>query len=146
MPTSPGSTVPTTSRVELAVRGGTVMSAWLAMDTLTFLRLDSPSAARQFNLGQPATLVDLVTGAKGSVAVLTLSNRRTVLVLFDGTAADFFELELPFAFQPTVAHLGSSLRIAGLCVEPDAGRCPANLSAPNNPIFDFPTRPDGGAW
>jgi hypothetical protein len=130
-------------RVELASAGRSIMAAWVAGDALTFARADDTSAGPAVCPVGTATLVDLVSGSGGSVAILTYGAGHNAIALFDGTTVSFFQLDLPFAFRPSVAHLGTKLRISGVCVEPDRSVCPSLV---DNSIFEFPTKPDGGAW
>jgi hypothetical protein len=84
------------------------------------------------------------------VAVLEFAGSRNAVLIHDSSGDAFFRIATPFRFRPSVAHVGSKLRIAGQCLSAagDAGGdANAGCMGPlNNPVFQFNQKPDGGAW
>jgi hypothetical protein len=126
-------------RVQLASSGSLVHAGWVLGATLTIVdaTLDA-GVPENITLPEPGRLVDLVEGPRSLVAVLEFGD-RTVLFIRDTSGAEgFFLISTPLLFHPTVAHLKRTLRISGTC---DGG-----TGCVDNPILEFLTLPDGGAW
>lgn len=88
-------------------------------------------------------LVDLVQGSTSVVAVLEYGSGTAFLIRDQSGDAELVRVVTPLSFRPKVAHLGSRLRVAGLC---DAGPDCMTGSPQTNPVLEFATLPDGGPW
>jgi hypothetical protein len=130
------------TRVFLSTSGTQVHAGWVLANVLYLseVNLDGGSSfVIPVQLGEPARLVDLVEGPRTVVTVLDYAGRTAFHLRDRDGGAQFVRLDTPLDFQPTVAHLGSRLRVAGLC---DGGCMGPN----NNGVLEFATLPDGGPW
>lgn len=127
---------PTSGQVQVAAGGNRVVVAWVQSASSLHLAMRGGWAGRfTYNLGVSGwSIVDTATSGDSVVVLLSSPSGSQVLI----HRADGFVVFAP-TFPARAVHLGAVLSIAGDCV--------TNCTMPlMNPVDQWLTRPDGGAW
>lgn len=155
-PTSYSGMEVTTSRIHLAAGHDNpaavrVHAAWMNGQRLYLRAASWPAGIEEttwWDFGDPVELVDLADNGRYTVVILLMPTGPLFLV-HQHAASDTFVFAQSGQFRPTVAHLGSHLRVTGYCRALDGGVGTVDdgcASTGNNQVFSYDRVPDGSPW